>query len=608
MKSHLRDLTKLIQVIYQDACIKCAAPPQDRDISTILSRVEKEGLSFLTITLPGLGQDFELCLDQGFISPDLFRSFKKRLKTPAFLQGFFGLIFDTGTGRILDEPSVCAIEGIWQIAYSLKKLHLACTPKRVQAALQGFVACEHYLQVPLHQDDIDYFSQVSRHVWSPLLSNSEFSDLDKMVPKHGPGATAEKVSGNQKFRFSRWHERLEPYFPMFHWAFSSENAYDSQEFQFVDLISEEQEQPVRVTAVPKTLKTPRIIAIEPVCMQYVQQALSRSLTKGIEKYSLTAGHINFSDQTVNQRLALMSSWDKSLATLDLSSASDRVPSSLVSIMLDCNPLFRDAVFACRSRRAQVKCDQVIDLAKFASMGSALCFPIESMYFYTICIAALLRKRNLPVTSRSINIVSRDVYVYGDDIIVPVDSAAAVCDYLQKYYCKVNVHKSFWNGNFRESCGTDAYNGEVVTPTYVRELPPTDRRKAKNIISWVETSNLFYRKGYWLTSNYMIKHVERLLGALPLIEETCSGLGKITFQNLSIIPQRTKYNRRYQVKEVLTWIPSSVRRADKLAGYNALLKSLILLELSNQTITEKEHLERSVRYGTVTLKRRWTKPY
>lgn len=615
MKSHVRALTVLAICVYQDAMAKCAAQPHERDIKTLKSRVEHEGVNFLTITLPNLGQELERALDQGVVAPAAFRAFKKptrRSKTPAFLQGFFELVFDSGTGRILDEPSVAAIEGLRQMAYTFKKLRLDCTPTRVRSALQEFVSCEQSLAEPILQADLDYFRQVSSLMWGVVLAGSELNELSSMIPRHGPGATAERVTGNRKYEFSRWHDRLEPYFPMLHWAFSTEEAYDSPEFQKVTVISEDDEQPVRVVTVPKTLKTPRIIAIEPVCMQYTQQALSRALIDTLERHPLTSGHINFRDQQVNRRLANDSSRTQRLATVDLSSASDRVSAALVYDMLGSVPDFRDAAFACRSRRAQLPDGQILDLRKFASMGSALCFPIESMYFYTICVGALLVRHNLPVTFRNIIKVSRDVYVYGDDILVPADSAAAVCDHLQKYYCKVNTRKSFWTGKFRESCGLDAYDGEEVTPTYLRYTCPTDRRtSAHEIISWCKTSNLFYRRGYWKTADHMMKTVEGLLGPLPLVEETCAGLGKVSFQHTADFPRfkLTRKSKRYQVDEVLTWRPSPVRQPDKIGGYNALLKSLLLLESSEEELaSDADHLERSVRYGTVTLKRRWTRPY
>jgi hypothetical protein len=162
------------------------------------------------------------------------------------------------------------------------------------------------------------------------------------------------------------------------------------------------------------------------------------------------------------------------------------------------------------------------LEKFASMGSALCFPVEAMYFYTCCVLALLKRHNLPVSRSNILHVRRLLYVYGDDIIVPSTDAVFVLDYLQRYNCKVNATKSFWTGKFRESCGVDAYDGKVVSPTYIGTLPPKNKRQPERLISWTATANLFYKRGYWRTAQLLFNYVEAVLGPLPYLSETSPG--------------------------------------------------------------------------------------
>lgn len=606
MKSHASDLLKLAACIYKDACAKCTAnDPDERDLRTIKSRVEAEGLSFLTLTLPALGADFEKSLRTEYIDSTLFRGFRKRGKAPAFLQGFFSQIFDLGTGRILNEPAMEAIEGLRQIAYAFKKIQLECSPNRVRKALEKFTECELDLKEPLAPDDLSLYTEVSRCIWSTVFLSDGSTNPLASVPKHGPGATAERIHGNKKYTIGRWHERLEPYFPYYHFAFSSENARGSTEDEGVSLVDGADEQPVRVITVPKTLKGPRIIAIEPVCMQYTQQALARVIVDTLERSKQTKRHINFECQSVNRELAMVNSKTRRLATLDLSSASDRVPLSLAMQMFDSFPDLQGAIFACRSRRALLPSGDIVTLRKFASMGSALCFPIEAMYFYTICIAARLRIHNLPVTPQNIFKMGRDVYVYGDDILVPTNEAETVADYLQKYYCKVNMSKSYWTGRFRESCGMDAFDGEEVTPTYIRRLPPGSRRNSPELISWVETSNLFYRKGYWKTAAHMVETCEHHLGKLPVVGENSAALGKVSFQPYV---STGKWRRRYQSFEVKAWVARPVYRHDRLDGYHALAKCLIKRPGPPDPDVDTRHLVRTARHGAVTLQRRWTRPY
>lgn len=610
MKSHESILLELAISILKDAIARTTANESaNRDIQTLTSRYEHEGLSFLTITLPSFGQDFERSLANGAIDPSAFRSFRKAGAIPAFLQGMLGQVFSADTGRILNEPSVHAVEGIRQVVYAFKKLKLACAPKRVRKAFKGYIQDERDLNASIAPVNIVKFNDVVDHLWY-WLARSPDMGLERVIPRHGPGATAEGISGNRKFKFSNWYSRLEPYFPMIEYTLGTLSAYDSLEFKEITTVRSDQELPVKVITVPKTLKAPRIIAIEPVCMQYTQQALRRALYKALESNWMTSGHVNFTDQTINQRIALMSSRDGSMATLDLSSASDRVPARLVYDMLKAVPEFRDAVFACRSKTAKLPTGEVIHLKKFASMGSALCFPIESMYFYTLCVGALLEKRGLPVTSRNAYSVSRDIYVYGDDIVVPADEAEFVVNYLQEYLCKVNMSKSFWSGNFRESCGMDAFQGRRVTPTYIREMPPDNKQSVSALISWCKTAGLLYKEGYYQASDYMYDVVERLLGKLPIVEDQCAGLGRLSDSRPYSIG---RWNKRLQVPEVRTWVPSPVYRKDKLDGYPAFLKSILHLELmEDKTVqpstSDERHLQRTARYGAVSLKRRWVMPY
>lgn len=605
MKSHVSDLLELATCVLYDAVAKCTNVPLDlRDLETIRSRGEHEGVSFYTITLPTFGKDFDMALSVGVIDSTHFRAFRKRGKAPVFLQGFFSQVF-TREGRIYDKPDVAAIEGIRQISYAFKKMQLACTPERVKRALKEFATNEHVFKVPVSPGDLEKFHQVSRILWNDIFGNQIYV-LPDVIPKHGPGATAERLSGNTKYRLSRWHDRLEPYFPLLDTAFVNSEARFCNEFQIVTIVDEADEQPVRVIPVPKTLKTPRIIAIEPVCMQYTQQALSKWLIELLERHPLTRGHVNFRDQSVNRALAISASKDGSHATIDLSSASDLVPYELAISMFDSVPDIRDAISSCRSMRAQLPSGDIISLRKFASMGSALCFPVEAMYFYTICVAAMLEKHNLPCTFLGIRKAREDVYVYGDDIIIPTDAFDVVTDYLHKYYCKVSIRKSFASGKFRESCGMDAFDGEEVTPTYIRQERPRNKQDTNALISWVATSNLFYRRGYWTTSNYLLTKVESILGKLPIVGEKCAGLGKHSFQrNVSI----ERWNRSYQIPEVRTWVATPVYRNDKLSGMPALLKCLLSLESSEESgERDVKHLERSALHGAVALKRRWTRPY
>ena len=615
MKSNVSDQLRLAECIYIDACAKCTADVFDlRDLETIRSRTKHEGISFLTITLPQFARDFERSLSEGNIDSTYFKSFKKYGSIPAFLRGMISQVFDQKTGRIYDENEIphktgvvaedipTIVDAVRQVCLAFKKVKVACTPERTLQAFSNYIAIEHEVkEFSLQEEDYAAFDRVTSMLWDNVVSSIE---LDDCVPRHGPGATSERISGNQKYVWREWNDRLEPYFPIVGNGYPLGCPADSKELEIVSIVSMESERPVRVVSVPKTLKTPRIIAIEPCCMQFAQQGIRTALYRILESNRLTAGHINFRDQSVNQKLAISSSITGQLATIDLSDASDRVPRSLALEMFRSNPDLRDAIDASRSNRAELPSGEIISpLYKFASMGSALCFPVEAMYFYTICVVALLRAQHLPETLRSIFKVTRDVYIYGDDIIVPTMYADVVLDHLRKYNCKVNTSKTFCSGSFRESCGVDAYDGHQVTPVYVHHWCPKNKRQSSEIVSWVATANLFYLKGFWKTASFMRNCIEGLVGNLPYVSDTSSAIGHISYLGYQTVERWNSSLHRFEIKAL---VPSPVYRTDTLEGYAALAKSLLGLADRKDPLdpTERSSIERSALHGAVTLKRRW----
>jgi len=618
MKSHLSQKVKgqldILRRVYLDACDECAVNPSPLDLRTVERRVLDEGASFLTLTLPIFCQDFERSLANGRIDSQMFVAFTKCRKgatiqaIPAFLQGMLSLIFDRTTGVMYEHPSIpcditiCIVRAVRQICRTYAKLTDKCSPMREHKAVEAFIQNEHLLSnVKVHQDDVLDFYRVCRLLWDPLFVNFDQAELD---PAHGPGTSAEGISRiNEKYRWKTWHDRLETYFPFLGFALPL-GAAGEKEFLDVKYLTEAQEMPSRVLLVPKTMKGPRIIAAEPLAAQFAQQGLRSYLYRTIGRSRLLGTQINFRDQTVNQKLALMSSKDGSMATLDLSDASDRVIRDLAMCMFHGTPTLAGAVEACRTKFAKVPDGTVVGpLRKFASMGSALCFPVEAMYFYTICVVALIRERNLQFDAKSIRKVGRSIFVYGDDIVVPQHETVAVIDHLQKYYCKVNVHKSFWTGKFRESCGMDAYNGTSVTPTYIRRHVPYNRQQHTEIISIVASANSFYRKGYWKTARFLFERIERLVGTLPLVASDSPAVGRNTYLQWRSVQ---RWNRSLQRYEILALTVEPVNRTDLLDGYAALGKSLLSLKRQVNLDDRRDplHLERSARHGVAALKRRW----
>lgn len=619
--------SKMMKVLIEDASSKCSTDVQVRDISTIKRRLAHEGLSFLTITLPNFLQDFMDCLEQGEVTSSSFLGWRKRQCLPAFLQGFTRLVFCTKSGRLLNEPSSEAIHSIRQICSFFKKIKLPCTAARERAALRDYARIDRELggvmdNIPDHK--LTRFVSISRILWGTVFGY-EWDESD-LFPHHGPGSTAEAITGNKKYIPGKfpWFTGLNDHFRIGELLFNSEESWFCSDIS-VPEESEPSKMPVRVVTVPKTQKGPRVIAMEPVAMQMAQQAVKEKVVGRLEHHWLTAGHVNFRDQTVNQQLALESSATGRLATLDLSAASDRIPRDLIWIMLDVNPKLRSLVFSTRSRYANVDGEELIFLNKFASMGSALCFPIEAMYFITLIVLARLDAKGLPVSIKSIADMMEDAYVYGDDIIIPVGEVEAVVDTLLSFGSVVSREKSFWKGGFRESCGMDAFKGRDVTPVYLRNLIPYSQKHSNAIVSSVATANLLHERGFFRAANELAKFIEGVVGTLPQVADTCEGIGwRFTREKENL----ARYCRRLQRFEVRTLVPQPILKKDRISGWPALTKCLMKLERRSRDVVkhthpktredreifdrfafdDKRHLSLSPRFGALTLKRRWTTPY
>ena len=616
MKSHLR----LLERVLADASTWCSTSTT-RDFNTISRRVEHEGLSFLMITLPSFCQDFEESLSIGKIVHTGFRSFAKTKALPHLFKGLLGLVFDAKTGDLIDSPDIHAIYFVRQACLLFKKMSSKCSDARVTSAYQSFIdtnqaVCDweylndswlHHLEsnsrisVPSlarKPHEVLSFIEVSQLLWGQHFQDDSFLP-ECLIPKHGPGATAERISGNSKYDLRNWHHRLESSFPSDLFAIPNWNyIHLLDQMTYLD---PGDETPVRVIHVPKTLKTPRIIAIEPVCVQYAQQALMEKTVDILETTPLYSGAVGFLDQSRNQNMALSSSKDGSYATIDLKDASDRVSSRLVYTMLASVPRFRDALFACRSLRADVPGKGIIPLSRFASMGSGMCFPVEAMVFYTIVLSAISRATGRRISHKLLMELSGRVRVYGDDIIVPVEYVHLVTSELEWFNLRVNPNKTFYSGKFRESCGMDAYDGIPVTPVYLRNAIPASPRKTSELLSTVSLRNQLYRAGCWQAAQYVTEVLERLI-PLPLVSETSSLLGRYSFTFKYEGDRWDKHLHRWLVKgHVVKTLPRSI----SIDGPNALMK--IFLKRGVEPFHDKNHLLYSGRPVAVYTKLRWAPP-
>lgn len=206
----------------------------------------------------------------------------------------------------------------------------------------------------------------------------------------------------------------------------------------------------KVTFVPKTAKTHRSIAVEPLLNGFLQKGVDGYMRSRLKRF-----RIDLADQSLNQRLARQGSLGGAnpYATIDLSSASDSISFELVRYLLP--ESWFDFLNSLRSPSYTIGASQR-RYHKFVSMGNGFCFPLETLIFAALCYGVT-----------KVNARRLDFSVYGDDIIIRRDLALQLKEVLAYCGFTVNPDKSFLFGPFRESCGADWYEGQDVRPVYVK---------------------------------------------------------------------------------------------------------------------------------------------
>lgn len=290
--------------------------------------------------------------------------------------------------------------------------------------------------------------------------------IDSLDLSFGPGAntSTESLISNSRVKMSSrlecgmnllpiLRELLEE-LPVLSYAHATSERLDEESFTVaVDVV------PGKLAFVPKNSRSHRSIVVEP--------PLNGLLQKGIGSYMkerLKAVGLDLSDQSRNQVLACKGSIDGSLATIDLSMASDCICRNLVWCLLP----YDWAVLLDYARTPVVEytTGNTIEsflIEKFSSMGNAYTFELETVLFYGLAYGVC----------KHLQIDSTDMRVYGDDIIMPSQGFDLLSEVLQDCGFKLNAKKSFSKGPFRESCGSDYLNGIDIRPYYLR-TQVTDR--------------------------------------------------------------------------------------------------------------------------------------
>jgi hypothetical protein len=570
----------------------------DRDLNTIEQRFENEGYGFLTKALPALGDALTQGIHTGrFACPLGFKTTKGRA-IPKFLSGMLCEVFEPFSGELKEEADVGLIKCLREMLYLFKKTQMPSEDEEIlhKKAVAEFFRCDDVagkVVIPDRQNHL--IGLVSKLVLNGLCS----VPLEEIQFKHGPGAVFEGLKGNQKWS-SLSNSIKNEEFDVHSYGYGdfgvslSEIGERTIVTQSKDALFSPQSgassRTARLISVPKNSTSRRTITVEPMLNQFIQQGLNIVLRDHITRCPVLSNCLALTDQSKNQQLAMEGSRTGKWATIDLKSASDLLSVKLVESVFGHHGSFLDHMMDCRSTSVDSDIMSGQLLAKFAGMGNALTFPVQSICFAVTCIAAILDTWGLKPTMDRVKRAARQIRVFGDDIIVNTEYAHQCVTWLESVGLKINLSKSFLNGNFRESCGVDAFKGVDVTPLYVRTRPDDMSTEPNAIGGLVSTSNQAWLRGLYEFSAELAHEVEERLGySLPLVGQESGVLG---WHSRLDAMNPTRWNRSLQTFETRTLVLKPLKRRDRLDGHAALLKFFHVPLLGRG----HDHLEKSpIRY-------------
>lgn len=583
---HVRELLEVVSCIFQDAAYRFPTLAGEfvKDEIRLRRLVESRGINALCIDLVRVGKHLDRCLADGEYKlsglPGTAR-YSERVVIPKFLRGLYLLVFDE-MGRLKEDADAEAVLFLRQILFVARKVQLPCPDSAISNEVRDFWIVDMELPEPegfwsltsphcgdveetfptfrasdLYQSRIvamDHFSHLRRDLSTLLMNLDKISRLitttlgpyqpDEWKFRHGPGAISEKTGATNKFYWSNWSDRLENVYPIADYGFHNLSSWAANCGKMNIGSSEPMS---RLIAVPKTVTKPRLIAAEPSEHQWCQQNLWHYFSERSQN-SWISRFVRFRDQSMNQELCVRGSEDGSLATVDLSAASDRVTCCIVGRFFRVNPRLVLALQSSRTRFMKQALNSDVEgefqLRKFSTMGSACTFPVQSLLFLAIALSAVATKRGMKVNRKSLRSLEGEVAVFGDDIVIPVDSRELLFAALEVLHFKVNCDKSFWTGRFRESCGVDAFRGVNVTPVYWRA---PNSGKPESTASTIEVHNNFYSKFLLCTAAYIATTMRG--DSIPRVRMGSGILGLKSFQR-PIRPVLTRWNNGLQKAEAL----------------------------------------------------------
>lgn len=412
------------------------------------------------------------------------------------------------------------------VSFPLKLTLKGIATNLTQLAEEDYLLNEERLaRLELHESDCEAMSWVLKDWFKDLSFYQEFQ------PSHSNGAVSNrdtKLGLLGKYRKMKSDVRISSLYRKFgqmerDYGFSSVTVAPPR---------------AKLITVPKGIDKRRAICPEPAEYQFNQQGIWKLLDKYISSHPDLSRHISIHDQNVNREAALSASRFQDAATIDLSSASDSVSWRWVKRVFSRSPQLLWMLWATRSTTVKLPSGKVIVTNKYAPMGSALCFPIESILFAAIC----------QVAENRTNARARDSFhVYGDDIIVPTPIYSEVIRMLSAAGFLVNEQKTFDPYcRYKESCGIEGLDGEDVSCLGISRkfsANKLSKDRPELVSCYVSFANDLYANGFLAARNYILASVLEL--PAPLIPPFSGVVGVGIFS-----PQPTNWRAKRRTSDRL----------------------------------------------------------
>lgn len=219
----------------------------------------------------------------------------------------------------------------------------------------------------------------------------------------------------------------------------------------------------RFSTVPKNNLVDRPICIEPLANILTQRQIGNGIRTCLQHIDVDLNVLAFQ----HQRMVSISDY----ATIDLKNASDRIHLSLVKYLLP-SRVFKFIEHA-RSEMTLDLDDSYVLINKVSSMGNGFTFELMSLILFALCKSH-----------------SRDVSVFGDDIIVPNAVAPCIIEDLTLAGFVVNMGKTHINDDFRESCGAQYLDGHGYVESYDFRYPTNEGDCITTINKLSRLANLY----------------------------------------------------------------------------------------------------------------------